>query len=30
MLEQGKKMEFDSKYNVDKEDKKYTLAYNAK
>lgn len=29
-LEKGKKFEFDSKYNVKKDDKKYELGYNAK
>ena len=30
MLEQGKKLEFDSQSNIKKEDKKYELAYNPK
>lgn len=30
MLEKGKKIEFDSKHNVKKEDKKYELSYNPK
>ena len=30
MLEKGKKFEFDSKYNVKKDDKKTDLAYNPK
>lgn len=30
MLERGEKFEFDSKFNVKKEDKKYELAYNPK
>lgn len=30
MLEKGKKLEFNSKYNVKKDDKKYELGYNPK
>lgn len=30
MLEKGGKNNYDSKYNVKKDDKKYELAYNAK
>ena len=30
MLEKGEKFEFDSKFNVNKNDKKYELAYNPK
>ncbi len=30
MLEKGQRPEFNSKYNVKKDDKKYELAYNAK
>lgn len=29
-LEKGKKFEFDSKYNVSKDEKKYELSYNPK